>query len=106
MDELTRRGAIRQTARSSVLATLVSATGANAAAEDPTSVPKEERARVISVGMTDGEADCWELAANLAGKFFALPPLHPMDKQEGATAIHLNQNQLPSRPTSRRYVES
>jgi hypothetical protein len=55
--------------------------------------------------MTEAEADCWELAAKLAGAFFALPKLHPMDNQEVATAIHVIQNKLLSRPTYRKYLE-
>ncbi len=55
--------------------------------------------------MTEREADCWELAAKTAGAFFDLPELHPMDKQEIASAIHIVQNKLLSRPTYRAYLE-
>ena len=78
---------------------------AAAADDDKLKIPKEERGRVTAVGMTEAEADCWELAANLAGKFFSLPELHPMDRQEIATAIHVVQNKLLSRPTYRKYLE-
>jgi len=61
---------------------------------------------VIASGLTEGEADCWELAARTAGAFFALPELHPMDKQEVANAIHVIQNKLLSRPTYRTYLET
>jgi hypothetical protein len=106
MDELTRRGALKRTAGASLLTPLTPAAEAQLAEKAPPVVPKEERGRVLSVGMTELEADCWELAGNLAGKFFALPQLHPMDKQEVATAIHVIQNKLLSRPTYRRYLES
>jgi hypothetical protein len=106
MDELTRRAALQRTAGANLLASLVPAAAVEAVGDDPVDVPKEERGRVLSVGMTEGEADCWELAANLAGKFCALPQLHPLDKQEVATAIHVVQNKLLSRPTYRRYLES
>ena len=106
MAKLTRRGALRRTAGASLITTLASAAAAQPADKGPPDVPKEERSKVLSVGMTELEADCWELAANLAGKFFALPQLHPMDKQEVATAIHVIQNKLLSRPTYRRYLDS
>jgi hypothetical protein len=64
-----------------------------------------DRKAVLAAGMTEAEADCWAMAAELAGKFFALPELHPMDKQEIATAIHVIQHRLLSRPTYRKYLE-
>ena len=39
-------------------------------------------------------------------KFFNLPELHPMDRQEVASAIHILQNKLLSRPTYRKYIEA
>jgi len=99
MKDVTRREAIRGTASAGLLASVVP--DDQAEAQD---VPKSERERVLAVGMTEGEAECWELAANLAGRFFALPELHPMDKQEVATAIHVIQNKLLSRPTYRHYL--
>ena len=66
---------------------------------------KADRARVIACGMTEAEADCWELIAKAAGKFFELPKLHPMDDHEVAHAIHVVQHKLLSRPTYRRYLE-
>lgn len=65
-----------------------------------------EREHVMVAGMTEAEAACWLAAADTAGKFFALPEMHPMDKQEVATAIHVIQNKLLSRPTYRKYLES
>ncbi len=61
---------------------------------------------VMEAGMTEAEADCWELIAKAAGKFFELPQQHPMDKQEVASAIHIVQNKLLSRPTYRKYLEA
>ena len=60
---------------------------------------------VIAAGMTEAEADCWETIAKAAGQFFDLPEMHPMDKQEVASAIHIVQNKLLSRPTYRRYLD-
>ena len=113
MDELTRRSALRQTAGAGLFVALTPAAtaGAEPAADDTkardkaTELPEGERDRVMAVGMTEAEAECWEFAAKTAGKFFSLPELHPMDKQEIATAIHVIQNKLLSRPTYRRYVE-
>lgn len=59
---------------------------------------------VKGVGMTDAEADCWLAAAKVAGLFFELPELHPMDQQEIASAVHIIQNKLLSRPTYREYL--
>jgi hypothetical protein len=66
---------------------------------------KTDRSFVLGSGMTEAEADCWELAARTAGKYFALPELHPMDRQEIAAAIHVIQYKLLARPTYRRYLE-
>lgn len=66
---------------------------------------KTDRDFVMEAGMTADEADCWELIAKAAGKFFELPKLHPMDTQEVASAIHVVQNKLLSRPTYRKYLE-
>jgi hypothetical protein len=64
-----------------------------------------DRDFVIAAGMTEVEADCWETIAKAAGQFFGLPEMHPMDKQEVVSAIHIVQNKLLSRPTYRRYLE-
>ena len=63
----------------------------------------EEREKVVSLGFTEDEAECWELIARAAGKFFELPELHPSDAPEVAEAVHIIQNKLMSRPTYRRY---
>ncbi|MBK6940290.1 MAG: hypothetical protein IPH13_08795 [Planctomycetes bacterium] len=81
------------------------------AAEDDkgaaTGDPELERDRefVLGAGMTPAEADCWAAAAKCAGFFFDLPELHPMDRQEVASAIHVVQNKLLSRVTYRKYLE-
>jgi hypothetical protein len=68
-------------------------------------VPTTERERMMSLGFTEEEAECWMLAASVAGKFFILPDLHPMDDHEVAHAIHVVQSKLLSRPVYRRYLE-
>ena len=73
---------------------------------DHTKPSPKDREFVIEAGMTPDEADCWELIAEAAGKFFTLPKLHPMDAQEVASAIHIVQNKLLSRPTYRRYLDN
>lgn len=81
----------------------------DAAAQEKEPAPKaapKDRDFVIAAGMTEKEADCWELAAQTAGAFFDLPEMHPMDKGEIATAIHIIQNKLLSRPTYRKYLET
>lgn len=102
-DDLTRREAMGMTAGAGMLGMIVP--GAHQQAQAADEVPRTEKDRVKAVGMTDGEADCWLAAAEAAGKFFALPELHPMDKQEVASAIHIIQNKLLSRPTYRKYLE-
>ncbi len=74
-------------------------------ADDPPKKAKTDRDFVMEAGMTADEAECWELIAKAAGKFFELPVEHPMDKQEVASAIHIVQNKLLSRPTYRKYLE-
>lgn len=64
-----------------------------------------DRDFVIAAGMTEAEAECWETIAKAAGQYFNLPEDHPMDRQEVASAIHIVQNKLLSRPTYRKYLE-
>jgi hypothetical protein len=85
---------------------LSSLVGAVAADEPDKRKPLTDRDHVLAAGMTPEEADCWAATADAAGKFFALPKLHPMDAQEVASAIHIIQNKLLSRPTYRKYLES
>lgn len=120
MDDVTRREVMRMAAAAGLA--LVGASAAaqeeragqeRAAQQDEPADEKEadgydgaaERAIVMSAGMTEGEAKCWDYAARTAGAFFDLPEMHPMDKQEVAQAIHVIQNKLLSRPTYRTYLE-
>lgn len=108
MNDPTRRHALLT---SGTLGLLAAALPPAAPADEPAPKPAPEaegrdRRAVKAAGLTDAEADCWALAAELAGKFFALPELHPMDKQEIATALHVIQHRLLSRPTYRKYLES
>jgi len=73
-----------------------------------------DRDRTKATGFTDEEADCWELAAALAGKFFALPPVHSSkfarnqketDNHEAAHAMHVIQHKLLARPAYRQYLK-
>ena len=105
MNEPTRRGTLKLSAGAGVVGVLGPLATANTDDAAVDEQLKQDRKFVLSCGMTDAEADCWELAARTAGKFFALPELHPMDRQEIATAIHVIQNKLLSRPTYRRYLE-
>lgn len=103
MPDMTRRDAL-QAGAGLGLAALV---GAPAPADEPDKKKTPtDRDHVIAAGMTPEEADCWQATADAAGKFFALPKLHPMDAQEVATAIHVIQNKLLSRPTYRKYLEA
>ena len=103
MSEVNRREVIGIAAGAIALAAL---TPAGAPAEDkpkPGGDDKTEKQHVMSVGMTEAEADCWIAVAAAAGKFFELPELHPMDKQEVVQAIHIIQYKLMSRPAYRKY---
>ena len=68
--------------------------------------PTKDQQYIMDAGMTRQEAECWKTVAEAAATFFALPELHPMDKQEVASAIHIIQNKLLSRPTYRKYLEA
>lgn len=112
MNDPNRREAVRVSASAGLLAVVdppAPDAGKTEPAKDRKSPEKpgdRDRKAVLAAGMTEAEADCWAMAAELAGKFFALPELHPMDKQEIATAIHVIQHRLLSRPTYRNYLES
>ena len=105
MEDVNRRELVGAVALAGALA-LTGLTPAPAAAEDkpPSELDeKAERQRVAACGLTGAEADCWVLIAQAAGKFFALPRLHPMDAQKVAQAIHVVQHKLLSRPAYRKY---
>jgi hypothetical protein len=108
MDDLTRRDALGRSAQLGMLGML--AVGGPAAAAAPADDEAAQRALdrdcVIASGMTEAEADCWEQTGILAGKLLALPELHPMERQEISSAIHIIQYRLLSRPTYRKYRET
>lgn len=105
MDDCTRRALLHGAATFGLLSVIAPAEAADEKDQKATA-EMEEKARVMSLGMTQGEADCWMLTAQAAGAFFALPELHPMDRQEVATAIHVLQNKLLGRPVYRKYLEN
>jgi hypothetical protein len=120
MDDLTRRRAFGAAAIGTLgLSTTFAAQPDEPAKpalkpEDTASAPKrasktadesKDRKAVMGAGMTADEAECWELVAKAAGKFFSLPKEHPMDDHEVAHAIHVIQNKLLGRPTYRKYLE-
>ena len=57
------------------------------------------------VGFTADEAECWELIARAAEKFFELPVVGELDKHEIAEATHVFQQKLLARPAYRSYVD-
>jgi hypothetical protein len=110
MDDVTRRAALKLAATAGVV--LAAGQVGSATAVDDKDKDKDkskpdptDRQRVIEAGLTEDEADVWELTAQLAGKFFKLPKLHVMDDHEITHAIHVLQYRLLSRPTYRRYLE-
>jgi len=105
MNELTRRNLLHCAAGAGLLATFTAETAKASEGPDDKSL-KNDRDCVVAAGLTSDEADCWELTAKVAGKYFELPELHPMEKQEIASAIHIIQYRLLSRPTYRKYKET
>lgn len=100
MPEINRRSAITTAL---VAGASVAMSGQEKSAEDELTKDQEF---VIAAGLTEAEADCWKKTAEAAGAFFDLPELHSMDKHEVASAIHIIQNKLLSRPTYRKYLEN
>ena len=94
----------RRTAIAASLAAGASLTSLGTTKQDDDKRTKDEEF-VIAAGMTEQEAEVWRKVAEVAGDFFKLPELHPMDNQEVASAIHIIQNKLLSRPTYRKYLE-
>lgn len=102
MQPITRRTALA----GAVTALAATSPSAEASQDEKKSEPlTRDQQMVMEAGMTQAEANCWKLTAEAAGAFFALPELHPMDKQEVATAIHVLQNKLLGRPAYRKYLE-
>jgi hypothetical protein len=105
MNEISRRDVVGAAALAGAVA-LAGLSPGRAAAEDkpkPEFDEKKEKEHVMSVGLSEAEADCWIAVAKAAGSFFELPKLHPMDDQEVAQAIHVIQHKLLSRPAYRKY---
>jgi TAT (twin-arginine translocation) pathway signal sequence len=105
MDELTRRQILKSMAAAGAVAGLPEFTNAQLGVERSEEEKKSDRQRVMACGMTEAEADCWEMVAEAAGKFFRLPKLHPMDEAGVVQAIHVIQYKLMSRPAYRKYLE-
>lgn len=98
--EMSRRG---------VVATMIAAGAASIAEELPSGQDERQALTadqefVMAAGLTQDEAECWKKAAAAAAAFFKLEPLHPMDRGEVASAIHILQNKLLARPTYRKYL--
>lgn len=64
-----------------------------------------ERERALTVGLTEQEAGCWELAGTLVGRLYNLPTLHETDWHDLVHAIHSIQNKLLARPAYRKYLQ-
>lgn len=64
-----------------------------------------ERERALAVGLTEQEAECWELAGMLAGRLYNLPVLHDTDWHDLVHAIHIIQSKLLARPAYRKYLQ-
>jgi hypothetical protein len=108
MSEFTRRNVLFRSSQIGLLAGLTPVADAAAAVggvDDRTETEKLDRECVVGVGMTEEEADCWEATGRLAGKLLALPELHPMERQEISSVIHVIQYRLLSRPNYRKYKD-
>ena len=110
MTIMSRRAALTAFASTAAIAGIkdqgLSAQSAGAsAANPPTTDWAAERARVMAVGFTADEAECWELIARAAAKFFELPVLGELDQHEIAEATHVFQQKLLARPAYRSYVD-
>ncbi|WP_129840043.1 hypothetical protein [Streptomyces sp. RFCAC02] len=64
-----------------------------------------DRRRVLALGFTAAEADCWLLVARAGAAFFALPEVHPSETPDVVDAVHVVQRILMQRPAYRRYRE-
>lgn len=100
MTEINRRAAIV-----GVVAGAGTAIAGPGESQEQTDQKSADETYVIAAGMTDDEAKSWRLIAEAAAAFFALPEIHSMDKHEVASAVHVIQNKLLSRPTYRKYLE-
>jgi hypothetical protein len=110
MTNMTRRKALTAFASAAAIAGIkdqrLSAQSPDVSAANPLVTDwAAERARVMAVGFTADEAECWELIARAAAKFFELPVLGELDKHEIAEATHVFQQKLLARPVYRNYVD-
>ena len=105
-----------ESSRRDILATAIGATliaGApRAFAQEESDEVAEQMRAVRAAGFTSEETECWNLCADLAGKYASLERIHATDAQhqadwhEVAHAIHVVQTRLLARPTYRKYVEA
>jgi hypothetical protein len=51
-----------------------------------------------ALGMTEEELGVWTALAEVAGRMLALPQIHPMERTETVSEIHVLQNRLLARP--------
>ncbi|MEU9111033.1 hypothetical protein AB0D04_04330 [Streptomyces sp. NPDC048483] len=68
-----------------------------------TAAELRDRRRVLRLGFTEEEADCWLLVARAGAAFFALPQTHPSDTPDVADAVHVVQRILMQRPAYKKY---
>ncbi|WP_461035766.1 hypothetical protein [Streptomyces mayteni] len=112
MTPITRRTAVRGAATLAGAGALgaAAAPAAQAARTEPggadwTEAELRDRRRVLALGFTEEEADCWLLVARAGAAFFALPEIHPSDRPDVVDAIHVMQRILMQRPAYKRYRE-
>jgi hypothetical protein len=55
-------------------------------------------ARLREFGMTEEELDLWRTLGTVAGRFLALPVLHPLERTEATADFHRIQTRLLARP--------
>jgi hypothetical protein len=65
----------------------------------------DERERALAAGLTEREAECWELAGTLASQLYRLSILHETDWHDLIHASHIIQNKLLARPAYRKYLQ-
>lgn len=106
MSKINRRAAVTLAlASGATIASPSAASAGNADSIQEDDAPTKDQRYIMAAGFTRAEADCWKNVAEAAAAFFALPELHQLDNSEVATAIHVIQNKLLSRPTYRKYLE-
>ena len=76
MSDLNRRDAMKFVAAAPAAAAF-GALSADAIADEAVDPKSLDRQAVLAAGMTEAEADCWELAGKLAGQMLNLPCAAP-----------------------------